>query len=111
GLKNIQESGEYDEILDKYLADDADELDQSTFLSLLKANLPDLMAGLGRTLALTVISFLIALFFGMILGLFSATPNRFLNLIANLYVTVMRGVPLIVLAFFMYFSLPQFTGV
>src|SRR5699024_3780813 len=87
GLANIQENGTYDEIVDRYLSEDAEELEGYSFFSLLKENFPDLMEGLGKTLALTLISFAISLFFGTIFGLFSATPGRVLKMIANLYVT------------------------
>ncbi|SFC69560.1 polar amino acid transport system substrate-binding protein [Alkalibacterium subtropicum] len=109
GLVNVMEDGTYDEIMDTYLVspEDAEVAEGTGILSLLASNFDALMAGLGRTLLLTLISFGISLVAGTIFGLFSATKNRALNLVANIYVTVLRGIPLIVLAFFMYFSVPQ----
>jgi len=108
GLVNVMEDGTYDEILDTYLISaDAEVAERGGFFSLLSTNFDALMTGLGRTLLLTLVSFGISLIAGTIFGLFSATKNKALNLIANIYVTVLRGIPLIVLAFFMYFSVPQ----
>lgn len=109
GLVNVMEDGTYDEIMDTYLIspEEAEVAEDTGIFSLLSSNFDALMAGLGRTLLLTLVSFAISLVAGTIFGLFSATKNRALNLIANIYVTVLRGIPLIVLAFFMYFSVPQ----
>ncbi len=60
---------------------------------------------------MTITAFVIATILGVIFGLFSATPNRALNWIATIYVDILRGIPLIVLAFFIYFSIPQFLGI
>lgn len=52
-----------------------------------------------------------ALVFAMIIGLFFALMNvsrfRVLNIVGSFYVDVVRGVPLIVLAYFIYFGVPQ----
>lgn len=107
GLANVLEDGTYDEIVERYLGDSSEVSPSAGFFGLLQANFGDLMSGLGRTLVLTLVSFAISLVAGTIIGLFSATPNKALNVVADLYVTVLRGIPLIVLAFFMYFTVPQ----
>ena len=43
---------------------------------------------------------------GMIFGLMNVGHNRVLNLIGTVYVDAIRGVPLIVLAYFIYFGIP-----
>ncbi|MFC6463621.1 amino acid ABC transporter substrate-binding protein/permease [Marinilactibacillus sp. GCM10026970] len=111
GLVNIQENGTYEEIVQTYLGDSVQPGQSLGFFGLLQNNFGNLMSGLGRTLVLTLISFAIALIAGTIIGLFSATPSKILNVIADLYVTVLRGIPLIVLAFFMYFTVPQLLGI
>lgn len=65
-----------------------------------------LLQGLGQTLLLTFLSLLIAMVIGMIFGLMNVGHNRFLNLIGTVYVDAVRGVPLIVLAYFVYFGVP-----
>ena len=111
GLAIIREDGTYDEIVDRYLSAEASETTGNSVFTLFKENFPELMAGLRSTIVLTVLSFIISLIAGTILGLFSATPNKILNAISNLYVTILRGIPLIVLAFFVYFSIPQMLGI
>ncbi|GAA0480461.1 amino acid ABC transporter substrate-binding protein/permease [Alkalibacterium indicireducens] len=111
GLANVMEDGTYDEIVERYLGDSSDVAPSSGFFDLLQANFGDLMSGLGRTLILTLVSFAISLLAGTVIGLFSATPSKALNVIADIYVTVLRGIPLIVLAFFMYFTVPQVFGI
>ncbi|WP_208559420.1 amino acid ABC transporter substrate-binding protein/permease [Marinilactibacillus kalidii] len=111
GLVNIRENGTYQEITEKYLGDSVESGQQRGFLALVQQNFGNLLSGMGRTLVLTLISFAIALLAGTIIGLFSATPSKALNVIADIYVTILRGIPLIVLAFFMYFTVPQLLGV
>ena len=59
---------------------------------------------LGQTLLLTLLSLLFA--GGHQLGLMNVGYNRVLNLIGTIYVDAVRGVPLIVLAYFIYFGVP-----
>lgn len=65
-----------------------------------------LLRALGQTLLLTLLSLFFALILGMIFGLMNVGHNRFLNLIGTIYVDAVRGVPLIVLAYFIYFGFP-----
>ncbi|MDN5371198.1 MAG: glutamine transport system substrate-binding protein glnP [Carnobacterium sp.] len=112
GLTNIKENGIHEDITTKYTGEDAESVTTSNgFFSLIKNNYKELLTGLGRTLVLTLVSFAIALVVGVILGLFSATSNKLLTGISTIYVTIMRGIPLIVLAFFVYFSIPQFLNI
>ena len=65
-----------------------------------------LLRALGQTLLLTLLSLFFAMIIGMIFGLMNVGHNRFLNLIGTIYVDAVRGVPLIVLAYFIYFGFP-----
>ena len=112
GLINIRANGTYDDIINSYLGDTTQkETANLGFFGLIQQNGGELLKGLGRTLLLTITAFVIATILGVIFGLFSATPNRALNWIATIYVDILRGIPLIVLAFFIYFSIPQFLGI
>ena len=53
-----------------------------------------LLTAMGRTLLLAF------------LGLLSVLKNKACNIISNIFVFVIRGVPMIVLAFFIYFGIP-----
>lgn len=70
-----------------------------------------LLSGLGTTLLITILSVLLALVLGTLLGLMRTSKNAFLAGFARAYITLMRGVPLLVLAFFFYFGLPQLLGI
>lgn len=51
---------------------------------------------------------------GLIFALCNVSSNKLLNIIGTIYVDAVRGVPLIVLAYFIYFGVPQafrFAGV
>ena len=65
-----------------------------------------LLVALGRTLLMTVLSLVFAMVIGMVFGLMNVGHNRILNCIGTIYVDAVRGVPLIVLAYFIYFGVP-----
>ena len=67
---------------------------------------PLLLGAMGQTLLLA----LCGLFFGCILGIFfglaSVVDNKVSRTIAKIYVNLIRGVPMIVLAFFVFYGVP-----
>ncbi|MBO5474237.1 MAG: amino acid ABC transporter permease [Lachnospiraceae bacterium] len=65
-----------------------------------------MIRALGQTLLLTLLSLVFAMVIGMIFGLMNVGHNRLLNCIGTVYVDAVRGVPLIVLAYFIYFGVP-----
>lgn len=65
-----------------------------------------LIRSLGQTLLLTLLSLIFAMIIGMIFALMNVGKNRVFNFIGTLYVDAVRGVPLIVLAYFIYFGVP-----
>ncbi|MFT8319708.1 MAG: amino acid ABC transporter substrate-binding protein/permease [Bacillus sp. (in: firmicutes)] len=106
GLANLKASGEYQEILDKYLETGSVATNDAGFFSLLKESFPSLLSGLKLTLLLTVASLLIATVLGIVFGLLRIAKNKVLNTIAVIYIDIFRGTPLIVQAFFIYFGIP-----
>ncbi|MGO4938391.1 ABC transporter substrate-binding protein/permease, partial [Fundicoccus sp. Sow4_D5] len=125
GLANLRESGAYDEILATYTSTDgatesvandalateeADEEAANVFISQITKNWRPLLNGLWTTVWVTLVSILIAMIIGIALGIMSAGQNPVLKFIALLYVDIMRGIPLLVLSFFIYFGVPQLTG-
>jgi len=57
-------------------------------------------AGLVITVKTTLIAFCIALIFGLLAGLGRISKNVFINNLARLYVELIRGIPILVLIFF-----------
>lgn len=61
--------------------------------------------GILVTFKVTTLSILLALVLGLITGLGRISRNRVLNLIASTYVEVIRGIPLLVQLFYIYYAL------
>jgi len=64
--------------------------------------LPD---GILRTFQVTVFSILLALVIGLIAGIGRISRVRIINLLATVYVEVIRGIPLLVQIFYIYYAL------
>ncbi|MEK3786949.1 MULTISPECIES: amino acid ABC transporter permease [Paenibacillus] len=70
--------------------------------------LPILLQGTLITLKIVVISLIFAFIIGLISGLMSVSTNKVLRFISSVYVDLIRGTPLLVQVFFIYFGLPVF---
>jgi polar amino acid transport system permease protein len=67
--------------------------------------LPD---GILNTFLVTVLSIIFAILIGFITGLGRLSRNVFINGIANVYVELIRGIPLLVQLFYIYFAIGYF---
>ncbi len=105
GLANLRASGQYDEIVDRYLGEGASSTDNS-IPGLIKDTYPQLLQGLWLTIVLSVIGIVIALVIGAVFGLFRVSRSAILRGIGSVYVAIFRGTPLLVQAFFIYFGVP-----
>ncbi|WP_144143200.1 amino acid ABC transporter permease [Paraburkholderia sp. BCC1884] len=76
--------------------------------SLLVESLPVLAQGAVLTVKFAVLSMIFGLLAGAALALMGVSHNRALNWIARIYVSVMRGTPLLVQIFVIYYGLPSF---
>lgn len=65
-----------------------------------------LLYAMGQTLLLALLGLFFACVLGLLFGLMNVVKNRPCNIIATLFVDVIRGVPMIVLAYFIYFGIP-----
>ncbi|MCF0146654.1 MAG: amino acid ABC transporter permease [Eubacterium sp.] len=65
-----------------------------------------LLKAMGQTLLLTLLGLLFACILGLLFGILSVMRSKVCNVIAAIFVNVVRGVPLIVLAYFIYFGIP-----
>ena len=65
-----------------------------------------LLFAMGRTLLLALLGLFFACIIGLIFGIMSVVHVRACNIISQIFVDVIRGVPMIVLAFFVYFGVP-----
>jgi len=62
--------------------------------------------GIGMTALITVTSFVIMIFVGMLGGLGRISTNKFIHMITTLYVEIVRGIPLLVQLIWWYFAFP-----
>ncbi len=67
--------------------------------------------GLWVTFKVTFMSITGALILGLVTGLGRISRNRFINLVASTYVEVVRGIPLLVQLFYIYYALGRFLRV
>jgi polar amino acid transport system permease protein len=62
--------------------------------------------GIGMTALITVTSFVLMIFVGMLGGLGRLSTNKFIHLVTTLYVEIVRGIPLLVQLIWWYFAFP-----
>lgn len=110
GLANIKANGEYKRITETYLGENAPTVADQSRWELIQKSLPALFKGLGNTLIYTIVSLFFAFIIGLIFGFMKVGQNKFLRGVATVFVDIFRGIPLIVLAFFIYFGIPQAMG-
>ena len=77
------------------------------YLKILKF-IPD---GVFVTFKVTILSIMLAIVIGLLTGLGRISKNPVINLIASLYVEVVRGIPLLVQLFYIYFALGRLVQV
>ncbi|WP_125571915.1 ABC transporter substrate-binding protein/permease [Lacticaseibacillus songhuajiangensis] len=120
GIKAVKADGTYDKIVAKYLGNGTvasqekknakvQENDRS-FFGLLKENWGTLMSGLGQTLLVTLVAIVCATLVGVLVGLLGVVPNKFARGVSITFIYIFRGLPLLVLALFIYTGIPSLTG-
>ncbi|AVS84165.1 amino acid ABC transporter permease [Paracidovorax avenae] len=80
----------------------------SQFLQHARDFLPILLQGAVVTVQVTVLAFLLSSALGLILALGKLSPVRAVSLAASTFINVIRGLPIIVQLFYIYFVLPDF---
>lgn len=68
------------------------------------------LGGLGLTIYLAVVSCILSFFGGLFLGLLSITRNKIIRYPSVLIINTLRGMPLLMVIFWMYFLLPAIMG-
>lgn len=67
-----------------------------------------LLFAMGHTLLLALCGLFFGCILGVIFGLLSVLKNKFCRALSTVFVYTIRGVPMIVLAFFVFFGVPYF---
>ncbi|MBZ8133750.1 amino acid ABC transporter permease [Afifella sp. IM 167] len=70
--------------------------------------LPILLKGVWLTIAVTLLSLGLATLLGLIWALFRTSGIRWLALATRIFVEFVRGVPILVVLFYIYFVMPEF---
>lgn len=74
-------------------------------------SLPKLLSGAKITLGLFCITLLLSIPLGLLLALIRLSGIKVLGYVVNAYIWIMRGTPLILQMFFVYFALPPLLGI
>ena len=114
-IEELKADGTLAEISQKYLranASGGQEAPQaqprSTWQLVLDNLWPLAKAALTMTIPLTIISFIIGLVIALAVALARLSPNVVLTNLARFYISVIRGTPLLVQLFIVFFALPEF---
>jgi polar amino acid transport system substrate-binding protein len=73
-------------------------------IEIFTANQGLLLYGFLITVELAIVSCILATALGIVLGVLASLRSKVLNAIVTIYVDVLRGIPLLVLAFFLFFG-------
>jgi len=74
-------------------------------IELFLKSLPAFGMGVLITLEITIVALLLATIIGLVVGLVNVGKNKTLKYVAKIYIDLIRGTPLIVQAFFLYFGM------
>ncbi len=77
------------------------------FLQLLADSANTFLLALGETMKLAIVSLIIATILGIIVGLMTVSKMKILQKIAQIYIGIIRGTPLLVQTFIIYYGLAQ----
>lgn len=113
GITWLKKTGQMKQIINKYTKSTKTTKSSTasrTIPGLLKANRAALLRGLWMTVELTVVGIVLAMIFGLILGVLGVMQSKVANALSSIIIYIFRGIPMIVLAFFIYMGLPNVIG-
>jgi His/Glu/Gln/Arg/opine family amino acid ABC transporter permease subunit len=102
-LNDMKEDGTFAEISNKWLKTDV----TGSNTNYIKSLFISIISGLKTTLSLSIISMIIALVIGVIIALIRINNIKILKQLVEVYISFLRGTPLLVQLFLLYFGLPQ----
>lgn len=80
-------------------------------LNLILDSLPKMLAGFGVTLQLLLVSGILGLILAILLLLMRLSGKFYLDWVAQVYIYIFRGTPILVQIFIIYYGLPQFEAI
>ncbi|GAA4383236.1 ABC transporter permease subunit [Tsukamurella soli] len=106
-LAEIKADGTAQRIYDKYFGATAVTVKPESKWDLVRRNLVPLLRATGQyTIPLTIISFAVGLVIALLVALARISGNRLLSGLARAYISVIRGTPLLVQLFIIFYALP-----
>ena len=107
-LDELRAEGTLTELSQKYLTVDLSKPPPQSTWRLIADNLwPLAKAALTMTIPLTIISFAIGLVIALVVALGRLSSNWLLASVSRFYISIIRGTPLLVQLFIVFFALPQ----
>ena len=118
-LKSLKDSKEIDKIVDKYITDSySPSID---LIAQIYNNLKEkdrykmIINGLLTTIEITAVALLIGIFIGILISAVKVSHKenfviKILKAVADLYLTIIRGTPVVVQLFVMYYLIFSYTG-
>ena len=79
-------------------------------IELIKSAIPLLIAGAGITVEITALSVFFGMLIGIVVALIRLSGVKVLRWLGNVYVDFIRGTPLLIQIFLVYFALPSIIG-
>jgi His/Glu/Gln/Arg/opine family amino acid ABC transporter permease subunit len=73
-------------------------------------NLPYLFKGLSITLRMSLIIIFMGAFWGIVIGVMRNSKSKLINMPSMIYIEIIRGTPLLVVLFVVYFAVPALIG-
>ena len=113
GLRWLKKTGRLQKIVNKYTGKKAVKSQvvvDTSIMGLLKSNAGALGAGLWMTVKLSIVGIIFAMLFGLVLGIMGIAEHKFWHGIANVIIYIFRGIPMMVLGFFIYIGMPTVIG-
>ncbi len=123
GLDKLKKDGQYKKIINKYLNSsninnikkqnnkNPKKINENSFFGLIRQNHKAFLSGIEQTMYLTVVGIFFATIFGVIIGFLGTVPHIFFQGFSTVIIYIFRGLPLLVLALFIYNGLPNLTGI
>lgn len=96
----MKEDGTFTEISNKWLKTDV----TGSNVNYIKSLLISILSGLKTTLSLSIISMIIALVIGVVIALIRINNIKILKQLVEVYISFLRGTPLLVQLFLLYFD-------
>ncbi|WP_195556004.1 ABC transporter substrate-binding protein/permease [Weissella cibaria] len=119
GYAKLVKDGTYDKIVNRYLGEGGYNYKENaaaksaagqSIWSLIKENKAALFDGLIKTLQLTIVGIVLAALWGVLLGVMGVAPSKLIRGLSSVIIYIFRGLPMLVLAFFIYIGIPNLTG-